>query len=178
MTILMSNRSRRAVPTCETSDEQVSGSVLVAGALITTTIWSALGHERRSRTARDKSGLPLTADIRGISSLFGSGPFPDSCIAAKQTLFDHFVRAGEHDVGRSRPSALAVFRLTTSSYLVGICTGRSAGFAPALISAIMGHAGAAPNVSVLFVQSSDEVAGRSSPAPRPQSNRTPNARAA
>src|SRR5260370_4075710 len=22
--------------------------------------------------------------------------FPDSCIAAKQTLFDHFVRAGEH----------------------------------------------------------------------------------
>jgi len=29
-------------------------------------------------------------------------------------------------------------------YLVGVCTGRSAGFAPALISAIMGHAGAAP----------------------------------
>ena len=48
------------------------------------------------------------------------------------------------DAGRSRPSALAVFRLTTSSYLVGVCTGRSAGFAPALISAIMGHAGAAP----------------------------------
>jgi hypothetical protein len=34
--------------------------------------------------------------------------------------------------------------LTTSSYLVGVCTARSAGFAPALISAIMGHAGAAP----------------------------------
>jgi len=48
------------------------------------------------------------------------------------------------DAGRSRPSALAVFRLTTSSYLVGVCTGRSAGFAPALISAIMGHSGAAP----------------------------------
>jgi len=48
------------------------------------------------------------------------------------------------DAGRSRPSALAVFRLTTSSYLVGVCTGRSAGFAPALISAVMGHAGAAP----------------------------------
>src|SRR5262249_27974261 len=30
--------------------------------------------------------------------------------------------------GTSRPSALAVFRLTTSSYLVGACTGRSAGF--------------------------------------------------
>src|SRR5262249_15566724 len=33
-------------------------------------------------------------------------------------------------VGMSRPSAFAVFRLTTSSYLVGACTGRSAGFSP------------------------------------------------
>src|SRR5262249_51087800 len=33
-------------------------------------------------------------------------------------------------VGTSRPSALAVLRLITSSYLVGACTGRSAGFAP------------------------------------------------
>ena len=32
--------------------------------------------------------------------------------------------------GTSRPSALAVLRLTTSSYLVGVCTGRSAGFSP------------------------------------------------
>src|SRR4030095_6952585 len=32
--------------------------------------------------------------------------------------------------GRSRPSAFAVFRLITSSYLVGACTGRSAGFSP------------------------------------------------
>src|SRR5262249_39258484 len=32
--------------------------------------------------------------------------------------------------GTSRPSALAVLRLITSSNLVGCCTGRSAGFAP------------------------------------------------
>src|SRR5262249_50157672 len=32
--------------------------------------------------------------------------------------------------GTSRPSAFAVLRLTTSSYLVGACTGRSAGFSP------------------------------------------------
>src|SRR5215217_4445614 len=32
--------------------------------------------------------------------------------------------------GISRPSALAVLRLMTSSYLVGACTGRSAGFSP------------------------------------------------
>src|SRR5262245_56141449 len=34
------------------------------------------------------------------------------------------------ELGRSRPSDLAVFRLITSSYLVGACTGRSAGFSP------------------------------------------------
>src|SRR5262249_49384872 len=32
------------------------------------------------------------------------------------------------DAGIVRPRALAVLRLTTSSYLVGTCTGRSAGF--------------------------------------------------
>src|SRR5262249_50930452 len=34
------------------------------------------------------------------------------------------------EAGKSRPSALAVLRLTASTYLVGACTGRSAGFSP------------------------------------------------
>jgi hypothetical protein len=34
------------------------------------------------------------------------------------------------DVGTSRPSVFAVFRLIANSYLVGACTGRSAGFSP------------------------------------------------
>ena len=34
------------------------------------------------------------------------------------------------DIGTVRPSAFAVFRLTSSSYFVGACTGRSAGFSP------------------------------------------------
>jgi hypothetical protein len=34
------------------------------------------------------------------------------------------------DCGMVRPSALAVFRLMTRSYLVGACTGRSAAFSP------------------------------------------------
>ena len=34
------------------------------------------------------------------------------------------------DGGTSRPIAFAVLRLMTSSYLVGACTGRSAGFSP------------------------------------------------
>src|SRR5262249_61585386 len=32
--------------------------------------------------------------------------------------------------GTSRPNALAVLRLIVSTYLVGACTGRSAGFVP------------------------------------------------
>jgi hypothetical protein len=32
--------------------------------------------------------------------------------------------------GTVRPNALPVFRLIANSYLVGACTGRSAGFAP------------------------------------------------
>ena len=32
--------------------------------------------------------------------------------------------------GIARPSSLAVFRLMTVSYLVGACTGKSAGFSP------------------------------------------------
>src|SRR6516165_7322388 len=35
-----------------------------------------------------------------------------------------------NDDGTSRPSALAVLRLRTVSYLVGACTGRSAALAP------------------------------------------------
>ena len=34
------------------------------------------------------------------------------------------------EAGKSRPSALAVLRLITSSYLTGACTGRSVGFSP------------------------------------------------
>src|SRR5262249_43635668 len=38
--------------------------------------------------------------------------------------------------GTVRPSAFAVFRLITSSYFVGACTGRSAGFSPLRIRSI------------------------------------------
>src|SRR5215467_11304028 len=51
--------------------------------------------------------------------------------AAKQRLYSITSSASESsDGGTSRPSALAVLRLTSSSYLVGVCTGRSVGFSP------------------------------------------------
>src|SRR6516164_11547729 len=48
----------------------------------------------------------------------------------KRPLFDHLLCASEHRRWHVEPSALAVFRLITSSYLFGACTGRSAGFSP------------------------------------------------
>src|SRR5262245_11410834 len=62
---------------------------------------------------------------------------PSNCRAAEQR---DELAAAAHSItssarpssgsGTVRPSALAVFRLITSSYLFGACTGRSAGFSP------------------------------------------------
>jgi hypothetical protein len=74
--------------------------------------------------------LPPKADIGSAKWDVRFGPAADSCAAAKNcysiTLSVRASRAG----GTARPSALAVLRLMTSSYLVGACTGNSAGFSP------------------------------------------------
>ena len=45
-------------------------------------------------------------------------------------LFDHLVGAGEQHRRHVETDAFAVLRLIASSYLVGACTGRLAGFSP------------------------------------------------
>ena len=55
---------------------------------------------------------------------------PLSAKSGHRHLLDHLVGVASSDGGTVRPSALAVLRLITSSYLVGACTGRSAGFSP------------------------------------------------
>src|SRR5215510_13085224 len=59
-------------------------------------------------------------------------PLPDSCTAASRRHSICSSARASTDGGTSRPSALAVLRLITSSYLVGACTGKSAGFLPYL----------------------------------------------
>jgi hypothetical protein len=44
----------------------------------------------------DPEGPIREADVAGLPRYVRKVPFPDSCIAAKQTLFNHVVRAGEH----------------------------------------------------------------------------------
>src|SRR5262249_37494105 len=51
--------------------------------------------------------------------------------------------------GTVSPSAFAVLRLSTVSYLVGACTGRSAGFAPRRMRSI--YEAVCPNISTWWV---------------------------
>ena len=66
------------------------------------------------------------ADISPYEKLVATGQ--------EATISPHYsitssARASSDD-GRVRPSALAVFRLIANSYVVGVCTGRSAAFSP------------------------------------------------
>ena len=139
---------------------------------------SLLGHERRSRTARDKSGLPLTADIRGIFELVRFG--------AISSLMH---RSQANPVRSLRPRGRARCRQIEAERLGGFQIDHQLVLGRHLHRQISrlrsgpyqrnhGPSRSGPNVSVLFVRALDEVAGRSSPGPRPQSNRTPSARAA
>jgi hypothetical protein len=67
-------------------------------------------------------------------------PKADMCSALAYVCFGPQADIGAHSItssaraisvgGISRPSAFAALKLITSSYLVGACTGRSAGFSP------------------------------------------------
>jgi hypothetical protein len=72
--------------------------------------------------------LQHTDTSAGIPSRAASGTTPPRHRAACHSITSS-ARASNVG-GTSRPSALAVLRLITSSYLVGACTGRSAGFSP------------------------------------------------
>ena len=73
--------------------------------------------------------MRLDCCARAANGHAAAGP-PSSAMNSRRLSFDHLVGAGEQRRRTSRPSALAVLRLMTSSYLVGACTGRSAGFSP------------------------------------------------
>ena len=98
---------------------------------------SVLGHSRRFWPIPATSALPPLATVRAMSAIHPIATaertsrevrsVPEADIAAYSITSS--ARAST-DGGSVRPIALAVFRLTTSSYRVGTCTGRSAGFSP------------------------------------------------
>src|SRR5262245_18442864 len=59
--------------------------------------------------------------------------FRHVCFGPKADMFAYSITSSaraSNEAGTVRPSALAVLRLITSSYLIGACTGRSPGFSP------------------------------------------------
>ena len=109
-------------------------------------------HWNDVRVVAANVGQALQKAMRGIEKanpetlygIFGDAGWtnkerlPDSLL---RDLIEHFSRKqhlysitssarASSDGGTVRPSAMAVLRLITSSYFVGACTGRSAGFSP------------------------------------------------
>ena len=86
---------------------------------------SALGQKRTFAAQKVMSALPPKADMCSATSDVRLVPIADiGCYSITSSA-----RAST-DAGTVRPSALAVLRLMTSSYLVGACTGMSAGLSP------------------------------------------------
>ena len=87
---------------------------------------SALGHKQTSRPEISMSALPRkqklaeTAVMSAVSRLMH---------CSKEPCYSIISSAAVNNLsGMVSPSALAVLRLMISSYFVGTCTGRSAGF--------------------------------------------------
>jgi hypothetical protein len=89
---------------------------------------------------RDGARAARAARPVGRCSKETGHPAPDRSNRRRRGADERDERAALHSItssarastvaGMLRPSAFAVLRLITSSYLVGACTGRSAGFSP------------------------------------------------
>src|SRR5262245_3855555 len=90
---------------------------------------SESGHSRRFGIGRE-SAHPHIPDILGARFIRRDVPLAAVSKCSKMHVADLL----DHLAGTSRPSALAVFRLITSSYLVGACTGRSSVHIPMVSS--------------------------------------------
>src|SRR6202023_3668877 len=89
------------------------------------------GHARQDCTlASSLRQLSPAADKQSAQASNSDVPIGDICSTANCDYSITSSARASSIGGTSMPSALAVLRLITSSYLVGACTGRSAGFSP------------------------------------------------
>src|ERR1700751_1358713 len=84
----------------------------------------------KTHIEHNESAMPHRADLNEACRYFADGPEPDSCSAARMAYSITSSARARSEGGTSRPSALAVLRLITSSNLVGCWTGRSEGLSP------------------------------------------------
>ena len=87
---------------------------------------SALGHKRTFAPQNAMSALHPKADMCSATRYVRLVPIAD--IAPLHSITSSALASSF--CGTARLSALAVLRLIARSYLVGACTGRSAGFSP------------------------------------------------
>ena len=93
---------------------------------------TASGHSRNLRPSRPRSALTSIADMPLRCGNRRVVPIASCWHRSNWGMLYSMSSSAvvSNDPGISRPSALATFRLTTSSYLVGAWTGSSLGLAP------------------------------------------------
>src|SRR5262245_43027988 len=102
-----------------------------------------LAQNRRSLCINPVHLKNMLRQVQSDRSNLAHGWLPFAAVSIRQQFGTQMPQGGHpphHSItssavprsvgGTSRPSALAVLRLITSSYLVGACTGRSPGFSP------------------------------------------------
>jgi hypothetical protein len=92
------------------------------------------GHWRRRQPRPPVPMLPQYLQKLTQIQRLGLGRFvPKAAVSNRSKVVFYSITSSARAStvgGTSRPSVLAVLRLMTSSYLVGVCTGSSAGFSP------------------------------------------------
>ena len=92
---------------------------------------SGLGQDQPSSARARMSAIPPKADIAKRDCHVRFVPEADVSSRSKATVYSITSSArSKVDVGTDTPIALAVFKLSANSKLVGCSTGRSDGFAP------------------------------------------------
>src|SRR6516164_4636039 len=91
---------------------------------------SALGQKQTSRRLQPMSALPPKADMGRQDPDVRFVPQADILRCNRDWHSITSSARASKDWGTDKSSAFAVVRLIASWYLVGACTGRSAGFSP------------------------------------------------
>jgi hypothetical protein len=103
---------------------------------------SRAGKESGCEEGSDAIRVGYWFDSAGTSAFAGCGYaamktlgsyVPKVAVSSRSKAVPYSITSSARAIsvgGNSRSSAFAVLRLITSSYLVGACTGRSAGFSP------------------------------------------------